>query len=123
MDGRPLARAKRKLSRRMASAIDEQQPMDSSRPLLFGAGIECMTNSTQPFAPTSESPVFGDVEPGQGAKIGDRLYAKIEPDCDFARCLPSPFSYGVQIGTGILTFIGPDTACELVSWDRPRISL
>ena len=75
--------------------------------------------ATLPF-PTSHRPVWRDVEPGQGAKIGEQLFVKIDPSCKYADRLPGPRSYGVQIGTGELTFIGPDTAVELVSWNRPR---
>lgn len=66
------------------------------------------------------TPTFHDVEPGQGARIKDKLYVKLHPDSEFAQNLDRPLSYGVEIGTGVLTQIGPDTAIMHISWDKPR---
>ena len=59
---------------------------------------------------TIEIKAFKSVLPGKTCRISDREYVKIDPACEFANTLDKPISYGVHVGTGVITFIGPDTS-------------
>lgn len=58
---------------------------------------------------------FRDVPPGRSCRIEDRVYVRVDPDCEFAQALEPPRFYAVMRGTGLLTFIGPDTLVKTVT--------
>ena len=55
---------------------------------------------------------FEDVKAGRCFRIGERIFVKLHPFCEFVQSLPKPHFYAVQIKTGVLTCIGPDTEIE-----------
>ncbi len=52
---------------------------------------------------------FEDIKPGQEFATACGAFVKIDPGCVFAGRLPRPHFFAVQVKTGVLTFLGPDT--------------
>lgn len=68
--------------------------------------------NSDPEADTVDAVAFRDVPPGRVCKTSNGRYIKIDPACEFAQQLDRPLSYAVALGSGEITFIGPDTLCE-----------
>ena len=53
---------------------------------------------------------FDDLLPGDLFKHDGRNFVKIDPNCEFAESLGR--WHAVEVGTGVITFLGPDNIVD-----------